>query len=66
MVEHVRGIGMNQQAVAATVAKAREQRLTALREEAPALEQEAVDEIDLALGNGRVRGTPHLREIDYL
>jgi site-specific DNA recombinase len=48
VVEHVRGIGMNQQAVAATVAKAREQRLTALREEAPALEREAVDESDLA------------------
>ena len=48
VVEHVRGIGMNQQIVAATVAKAREQRLTALREEAPALEREAVDESDLA------------------
>ena len=48
VVEHVRGIGMNQQVVAATVAKAREQRLTALREEAPALEREAVDESDLA------------------
>ena len=48
VVEHVRGIGMNQQAVAATVAKTREQRLTALREEAPALEREAVDESDLA------------------
>ena len=32
---------------AATVAKAREQRLTALREEALALEREAVDESDL-------------------
>ena len=39
---------MNEQAVAATVAKAQEQRLTALREEAPALEREAVDESDLA------------------
>ncbi len=48
VVEHVRGTGMNEQAVAATVAKAREQRLTALREEAPALEREAVDESDLA------------------
>ena len=34
--------------MAATVAKAQEQRLTALREEAPALEREAVDESDLA------------------
>ena len=48
VVEHVRGIEMNEQVVAATVAKAREQRLTALREEAPALEREAVDESDLA------------------
>ena len=48
VVEHVRGIGMNQQVAADTVAKAREQRLTALREEAPALEREAVDESDLA------------------
>ena len=45
---HVRGIGMNEQVAAATVAKTREQRLTALREEAPALEREAVDESDLA------------------
>ena len=48
VVEHVRGIGMNEQVAAATVAKTREQRLTALREEAPALEREAVDESDLA------------------
>ena len=48
MVEHVLGIKMNEQVVAATVAKAREQRLTPLREEAPALERETVDESDLA------------------